>query len=102
MNIIPRYADIAIEKKILAYLPKWIIIIKAGTSTYKRKALASSNKIIIDEIAICPKHFSVPKIWNRRRLTSAICEICGGAFCSDHIFKVGYSYFCEEHRSEIQ
>jgi hypothetical protein len=81
------------------YLPKWIIIIKAGASTYKRKALAASNKIIIDEIAVCPKHFSVPKIWNRHKLTSAICEICGGAFCSDHIFKVGYSYFCEEHRT---
>jgi hypothetical protein len=50
------------------YLPKWIIIIKAGASTYKRKALAASNKIIIDEIAVCPKHFSVPKIWNRHKL----------------------------------
>jgi hypothetical protein len=30
INIIPRYVDITIEKKILVYLPKWIILIKAG------------------------------------------------------------------------
>ena len=61
MNIIPRYADITIEKRILVYLPKWIIMIKGGASVYKRKILAASNNIIIDEIASVQSIFQFQK-----------------------------------------
>ena len=43
---------------------------------------------MIDEIEYCPMHSSLAKIWNRRKRTAAVCEICGGAFCVDHITKI--------------
>jgi DNA modification methylase len=47
----------------------------------------------------CPKHISLGKIWSKRKQSSAVCDICGGAFCNDHIFKINNSYYCEEHRA---
>jgi hypothetical protein len=48
--------------------------------------LAASKTFIVDEIADCPKlHFSLGKLWTVRKQTYAICEICGGAFCNEHI-----------------
>jgi hypothetical protein len=60
--------------------------------------LAASKTFIVDEIAYCPKHFSLGILWTVRQKACAICEICGGAFCAEHIFKVNGSYYCEEHR----
>ena len=96
MEIVPRYRDITVNSESLVHIPKWTIIMKAGDFSYKRKILAASNTFVEDEISVCPKHLSFVKAWSRR--TCAICEICGGAFCSDHIIKVDSSYFCEEHR----
>jgi hypothetical protein len=98
-KIIPRFSEIIIRRKSLIYVPKWIITIKAGKHIYKIKVLAASKTLILDEIYFCPKHFSLGKIWSVRKQTSAVCEICGGAFCNDHIFKINSSYYCEEHRS---
>jgi hypothetical protein len=99
IKIIPRFSEIIIRRKSLTYVPKWIITIKAGKRIYKRKVLAASKTVILDEIYFCPKHFSFGKIWSMRKQTSAVCEICGGAFCDDHIFKINDTYYCEKHRS---
>jgi RNA polymerase subunit RPABC4/transcription elongation factor Spt4 len=95
MEIVPRYRDITFNSKSLVHIPKWTIIMKAGDLSYIRKVLAASNTFIEDEISVCPKHPSSEKIWDRR--TFAICEICGGAFCDNHVLRRGYSYFCERH-----
>jgi hypothetical protein len=97
-TIIPRPSDISIKKTFLTYVPKWRITLKAAAITYKRRALAASKKVLVDEIAFCPKHFSIGKIWSVRKQTSAVCEICGGALCDYHILKVNNSYYCDKHQ----
>jgi hypothetical protein len=98
IKIIPKFSEIIINRRSLIYVPRWIIIIKAGERTYRRKILAASKRLIFDEIYFCPKHFSLGKILRLRKQTSAVCEICGGAFCDDHIFKINDTYYCEKHR----
>jgi hypothetical protein len=100
IKIIPRFSEIIIIRKSLIYVPKWIITIKAGECVYNRKALAASNTLIVDDIAFCPNHFTLGKIWSASKRTSAVCEICGGAFCDDHIFKINNTYYCERHKQD--
>jgi hypothetical protein len=69
----------------------------SGDFEYKRSALAASCTFMIDEIAYCPMHSLLAKIWNRRKRTAAVCEICGGAFCVDHITKIDQVYYCKDH-----
>lgn len=102
IEIRPKPGEVKINRKPLIFVPKWIITIKAGEHTYNRKALAASNTLIVDEIAFCTNHFTLGKIWSTRKRTSAVCEICGGAFCDDHIFMVNNTYYCEKHRSRGQ
>lgn len=98
MKIIPTYSDIRIKSGSLVYVPVWVIDFKAGNTSYRRKALAASNTILIDEISLCPKHFSFGKLWTATKQTYAVCEVCGGAYCNDHIIAEDNSYYCEEHR----
>jgi hypothetical protein len=97
MQIIPRRHEVEILIKSLIYVPKWLITLKAGDFEYKRKALAASSIFITDEIASCPKHSSIVKMWKKPKQTAALCETCGRAFCSDHIFIIDQVYYCKEH-----
>lgn len=98
MKVVPTYNNISIKRRCLIYIPKWVIIFKAGSIPYKRKVLAASNRVVVDEIAFCPKHFSLAKIWTIKKQTYAVCEICGTAYCIDHIFNIDGSYYCENDR----
>jgi hypothetical protein len=71
IEIRPRPIEVKISRKPLIYVPKWIITIKAGAQPYNRKALAASNTFIVDEIAFCPNHSALGKIWSRPKQTSA-------------------------------
>lgn len=93
-----RYDEVKITSSCI-YIPKWVINIESqnSTTTYTREILAASNTILMDEIAYCPKDL-FSKIMTSKRQTYAICEICGGAYCSKHIRKVNDSYYCKEHK----
>lgn len=97
MQIMPKHHEIEIKRKSLVFVPKWNITLRSGDFEYKRRALAASCIFVTDEIASCPKHSSLAKIWNKRKQTIAVCEICGGAFCGDHISRVHERYYCKEH-----
>jgi len=79
------------------YVPKWVINIESANSVYTREILAASNTFLMDEIAYCPHEFFA-RFRSARKETYAVCERCGGAYCSRHIEKVNNSYFCREHR----
>lgn len=102
IEITARPSEVKINRKRLIYVPKWIITIKAGKHPYNRNALAGSYTFTVDEIAFCPNHSTLGKIWSTPKQTSAACEICGGAFCDDHISKANNTYYCEKHRSAGQ
>ena len=97
LRIVPKHYEIVIKRKSLVYVPKWKISFRSGDFEYKRMALAASCIFITDEIASCPMHSSVAKIWNRHKRTIAVCEICGGAFCNDHIFRINQICYCKDH-----
>src|SRR5919106_1497238 len=97
LQIVPKRHDIEIKRKSLVYVPKWKISFRSGDFEYKRTALAPSCIFIVDEIALCPMHSSLAKIWNRQKRSIAVCEICGGAFCNDHIFRINQMYYCKDH-----
>ena len=65
--------------------------------TYNRVTLATSKVMITDDIALCPKHSSFWKVWDRNKPAYAICGRCGGAFCKDHIIQSDKNYYCQEH-----
>jgi hypothetical protein len=88
-----RYKDITIKKASLVYVPKWIVSFESATTTtttsnkiYRREILAASNTVLVDEIAYCPKDFFA-NIRGNKKMTYAICEICGKAYCESHIKK---------------
>jgi hypothetical protein len=79
------------------YVPKWVINIESQNAVYTREILAASNTILMNEIAYCPHEFFA-RFRPSRKETYALCERCGGAYCSRHIQRVNESYFCKEHR----
>lgn len=97
LQIVPKRHEIEIRRKSLVYVPKWKISFRSGDFEYKRTALAASCIFTADEIALCSMHSSLAKIWNRHKRTIAVCEICGGAFCNDHIFRINQMYYCKDH-----
>jgi hypothetical protein len=78
------------------YIPKWIVNIEAKNKMYAREALAASSTVPIDEISLCPEEFFA-RLRSSRKQTYAVCESCGGAYCSKHIKRNNNSYFCKEH-----
>jgi len=95
--IIAKPNEVIIKKAALIYVPKWNLDIESGQITFMRKALAASKTVLVDTISYCPRHLSIGDVQLVKKQTAAICEICGGAFCQEHIFQVDGKYFCEEH-----
>jgi hypothetical protein len=90
-------SEVVIKRSSLIYVPKWDLDIESGQVTFMRKALASSKIMLVDTIAHCPRHFSIGETQLIKKQTFAICEICGGAFCKDHVFRTDNKFYCEEH-----
>jgi hypothetical protein len=88
MNIVPSH-NIEILIRSLVYVPIWAINMKIGDFIYKRKALAASSTIVMDEIALCSKYSSFTRIWNKSKQTIALCETCGN--------QINQSFYCEKH-----
>jgi hypothetical protein len=100
IDIKDRYKIHALFKEfgeIRSEVPKWVINIESHNNAYTREILAASNTILIDEMTYCPHEFFA-RFRPSRKQTYAICERCGGAYCSRHIERVNDSYFCREHR----
>lgn len=92
-----KYDDVRLRNSSLIYVPKWIINFqtKNGKKSYRRKALAASNTVIIDEIKLCPKEV-LARIRPSRKFTYAVCEQCGNVYCRSHIRKRNNSYHCKD------
>ncbi len=81
----------------LVYVPIWVVEIQSKSITYRKRAMASSKTILVDEMSLCPKDFSTIKIWGKKKSVHAACEACGIALCSDHILETNKKYYCKEH-----
>lgn len=87
--------DVVIKKSSLIYVPKWSINIRSKEAHYRREILPASEKVIIDDIMFCPKEFYEKRSSNKK--TYAVCEVCGCAYCYNHISLMNDSYYCERH-----
>src|ERR687892_2382212 len=77
--------------------PSTVKISKADLEFYPYYVI--EYKIDIQRIDPSGKKHSLAKIWNRHKRTIAVCEICGRAFCNDHIFRINQVYYCKDHLS---
>ena len=93
-----KYDEVKIyDKSTSIYVPKWIVNIEAKDKVYTREILAASSTVLVDEISLCPKEF-FGRFRSSKKQTYAVCETCGGAYCSKHIRRHNNnSYFCEGH-----
>jgi predicted RecB family endonuclease len=96
------HSDVKFNKSLLVYVPKWLILFESKTTAYKREILSASQQIIFDDIALCPKEL-LGRIRSAQKRTYAICEVCGRAYCKNHMLAVAEAYYCEKHnfRSNI-
>ncbi|HEX9677965.1 restriction endonuclease [Nitrososphaera sp.] len=95
--VIAKAHEVQIRKAQLIYVPKWTLDIESGQVTYMRKVLAASKTVLVDTISQCPRHFTIKDIQLVKKQTVALCELCGAAFCKDHISLVDGKYYCDEH-----
>ena len=102
MPIIPKPYEVNIKRITLVYVPKWSMDIEGENSAYTRKSLAASRTVLVDTISICPKHFSLGKVQLRKKNTHAACDICGSAYCEDHIYHADGRFYCDKHKPEPQ
>ncbi len=104
-RIKPMNNEVRIRKERLVQVPKWIITFKAAQINYRRCMMATSGKLVIDEIASCRnRYFSSGRFDNLsyegcKKTSHAVCEICGYTLCVDHIFEINDSFYCSDHKS---
>lgn len=93
ITYIPKVKDINIKSVVLVYVPKWEVNYEAFGRTYVREMLAFSGTILEDNIRYCPKHIGLFK-----KETIAVCEVCGQALCSVHVFQcpICGKWLCED------
>ncbi len=105
LRIKPMYKEVKIRKEHLIQVPKWIITFKAAQINYRRCMMATSGKVVTDEIAFRRNTYSssgqlvTQSNEGCKKTSYAVCEICGYALCIDHIFERNDSFYCSDHKS---
>jgi hypothetical protein len=101
MTIIPKSNEVRIWKSSLIYVPQWDITFEAKSMTYTRCILPASGTIVVNEISMCPKHFSRWKVWSSPKEVYALCDTCGQGVCKEHVTQINSVYFCPDHAKSI-
>ncbi len=94
-QFIPNSNAIQVQSKVI-FVPKLEIEFDSFGTIYRRSILPASDITLLDEIAFCNnrKHLLGKKV------TFAVCEVCGVAKCEDHIFTDDEDLcFCKDHAS---
>lgn len=92
----PKPKNVEIRDFNTIHVPFWDLSFESGVHTYARRVLASSGQVIEDQLAFCPKHIEIMGFKFVRKQPSAICESCGGAYCSDHVrLAPDGHYYCD-------
>lgn len=92
-SFVPRFNEISIRGVKMVYVPKWNLEYESGDSSFSRRLLASSGRMIEDDLVKCRKCSLF------RKDTVAVCEICGVPLCEKHVHQEG-RLLCEDHISE--
>lgn len=92
LRIVPRLNEVSIRGTKLVYVPKWNLEFEAGQSSFSREMLASSGRVLVDDMAKCGKCSVL------RRQSVVVCEVCGKPLCEKHSYQEG-GWLCEDHIS---
>jgi hypothetical protein len=92
-SFVPRLNEISIRGVKMVYVPKWSFEYESGDYSFSRRLLASSGRIIEDDLVKCRKCTLL------RRDTVAVCEKCGIPLCEKHFYQER-GLLCESHISE--
>lgn len=91
----PKRKDILIKKVNFLYVPKWKIQFQSLDHDYSREIYGYTGTKIEDTLEYCPLHAKFAGLRIVSRKTSALCEKCGKALCSEHIAQ------CPECRTKL-
>lgn len=99
-KFIPRRGNIKLFKSEMVLVPKWSVHFNAFGTVYTKEVFAHSGTVLENTIQYCPKHFKLGAI-NVKKETAAVCEVCGKAYCSEHIAQcpVCGKWVCSDHAS---
>lgn len=93
-TIVPRMTEVKVHEYKLIRVPKWDLTYEVGERLLSRRFLASSARVIEDDLAkceICPILM--------KRASMAVCEVCGRPLCERHSHLEDI-WLCPDHISE--
>jgi hypothetical protein len=99
-KFVPRRGDIKLFKSEMVFVPKWTIYFNAFGTIYTKEVFAHSGTVLENTIQYCPLHFKFGGI-NVKKETTAVCEVCGKAYCGEHISQCPTCgrWVCSDHAS---
>lgn len=93
LKVVPRKNEVSVRGTKLIYVPKWDLEFEALQSSFSRRILASSGRMLVDGLAKCTKCTLL------RKPGVAVCEECGRLLCDKHAYQEG-RWLCEDHISD--
>jgi len=97
-KVVPAPKEVLITGSEMIFVPKWRITYEIGGKDYRKRVLAASGTVVLDELSQCSKqHGIVDKLKRYDDLAYAICEKCFNLFCEAHTVKIGDRCYCKEH-----
>lgn len=91
-KFVPKLNEVTIRGTKTVYVPKWHLEFEAAQSSFSRRILASSGRVLVDELAKCDKCTILKKP------SEVVCEECGITLCAKHSYQEG-RWLCEDHIS---
>lgn len=79
-DFVPRLNEITVRGVKMVYVPKWNLEYEPGEHSFSRRYLASSSRMLEDDLAKCRKCTLLKKD------TVAVCEVCGVPLCEKHVY----------------
>jgi hypothetical protein len=97
-KVVPAPKEILITASEMIYVPLWHITYEISGKEYRKRVLAASGTVVLDELSKCSRqHGIVDKLKRYDDAAYAICEKCFNLFCEAHTVKIGDRCYCKEH-----
>ncbi|MEM0342905.1 MAG: restriction endonuclease [Thermoplasmata archaeon] len=93
LKVVPRKNEVSIRGTKLVYVPKWNLEYEAGERTFSKEILASSGRVLVDDLARCSTCTVL------RKPSFVVCEVCGIPLCEKHSYNEG-RWLCFNHVSD--